>query len=78
MLCVGYTFKTMKKYEVATHTREDYTYGIWNTDMQAWRFVYDWNGTQTVSLDEANRMCEILNKSIESNEYSNRDLTNNT
>lgn len=63
----------MKRYEVTTHTREDYTYGIWDNNMQAWKYIYDWGGTQTIDLIKANKVCHELNQSKKGIEYSQRN-----
>ena len=49
------------KYEAITHTRENKSYGIWNNDMQAFQYIYDWGGTETISLETTNKVAADLN-----------------
>lgn len=49
------------KYIVLTKDTENKTYGIWNNDMCAFQYIYDWDGTETVDLEEANKIATQLN-----------------
>lgn len=50
------------KFEAKTKDRENRTYGVWNNDMQAFQYVAEWNGSETLSLVVANEMAERLNR----------------
>lgn len=55
------------KFEVRTKDSINKTYGIWNNDMQSFQYVYDWDGTETISYSDAIRACKELNKRFELN-----------
>lgn len=49
------------RYEVQTKDEENLTYGIWDNNMVAWKYISDWNGTETIDLERANQYCDSLN-----------------
>lgn len=49
------------KFEVRIKDMDICSYGIWNNDMVAWKFVNDWNSTQTLSLEDARAVAKSLN-----------------
>lgn len=49
------------KFEVRTKDPETLTYGIWNNDMLAFQYITAWDGTETLDLEEANKVCERRN-----------------
>lgn len=55
--------QAINRFEVRTRDEADLTYSIWDHDMQAWKYVYEWDGTKTISLIKANEIAEqVLNK----------------
>lgn len=50
------------KFEVRTKDPINLTYGIWNNDMLAWQYIADWNGTDCIDLEEAQKIATEKNK----------------
>lgn len=61
----------MEKFIVKPKDSENHTYGIWNNDMVAFRYIYDWNGTETDDLKKANLVCSKLNNICSKYEFYN-------
>lgn len=49
------------KYEPITKDRDEKTYGVWNNGMCAFQYIDEWNGTETLDLEEAVRVANLLN-----------------
>jgi hypothetical protein len=56
----------MKKFVVKCKDAEFKTYGAYNNDMKAFQYVDAWRGTETVNLEEAEKIVANLNKIWES------------
>jgi hypothetical protein len=54
----------MKKMKFEVQEKTPSTYGIWNNDMVAWQFIYEWKSNETTDLDKALTVCEQLNIGI--------------
>lgn len=52
---------TATKFEVREKDSDDITFGIWNKDMEAYQYIEWWHGNETTDLDDAKRICELLN-----------------
>lgn len=48
------------KYVVKTKDSPNHTYGVWNNEMCAFQHVSEWNGTETLDLEDANAVAERL------------------
>ncbi len=50
-----------KKYEARCKDRHDKTYGVWNNNMLSFQYINEWNGTETLDLEQAVEMADALN-----------------